>query len=47
MCIQAGNFVKSLPMVIKVDDGQFAIDEQDVREAAIRQTVAVSPSGAL
>jgi uncharacterized Fe-S cluster protein YjdI len=47
VCIHAGNCVKSLPTVFKVIDGQFVIDQQGASEAAIRQTVAACPSGAL
>ena len=47
VCIHAGNCVKSLPAVFKVVDGQFVIDQQGASEAAIRQTVAACPSGAL
>ena len=47
MCIHAGNCVKSLPAVFKVVDGKFVIDQQGASEAAIRQTVAACPSGAL
>jgi uncharacterized Fe-S cluster protein YjdI len=47
VCIHAGNCVKSLPAVFKVVDGQFAIDQRGTSEAAIRQTVAACPSGAL
>jgi uncharacterized Fe-S cluster protein YjdI len=47
VCIHAGNCVKSLPAVFKVVDGQFVIDQQGASEAAIRQTVAARPSGAL
>ena len=47
VCIHAGNCVKSLPTVFKVVDGQFVIDQQGASEAAIRQTVAACPSGAL
>ena len=47
MCIHTGNCVKSLPAVFKVVDGQFVIDQQGASEAAIRQTVAACPSGAL
>ena len=39
VCIHAGNCVKSLPAVF--------IDQQGASEAAIRQTVAACPSGAL
>jgi uncharacterized Fe-S cluster protein YjdI len=47
VCIHAGNCVRSLPTVFKVVDGQFGIDQQGASEAAIRQTVAGCPSGAL
>jgi uncharacterized Fe-S cluster protein YjdI len=47
VCIHAGNCVKSLPAVFKVVDGKFVIDQQGTSEAAIRQTVAACPSGAL
>jgi uncharacterized Fe-S cluster protein YjdI len=47
VCIHAGNCVKSLPTVFMVVDGQFVVDQQDASEAAIRQTVAARPSGAL
>jgi uncharacterized Fe-S cluster protein YjdI len=33
--------------VFKVVDGRFVIDQQGADEAAIRQTVAACPSGAL
>ena len=46
-CIHAGNCVNSLPAVFKVVDGQFVIEPQGASEAAIRQTVAACPSGAL
>jgi uncharacterized Fe-S cluster protein YjdI len=36
VCIYAGNCVKSLPAVLKVVDGQFAVDQQGASEAAIR-----------
>ena len=47
VCIHAGNCVKCLPAVFKVVDGQFVIDQQGASEAAMRQTVAACPSGAL
>jgi uncharacterized Fe-S cluster protein YjdI len=47
VCTHAGNCVKSLPAVFKAADGQFVIDQQGASEAAIRQTVAACPSGAL
>jgi uncharacterized Fe-S cluster protein YjdI len=47
VCIHAANCVKSLPTVFKVVEGRFVIDQQGASEAAIRQTVAACPSGAL
>lgn len=47
VCVHAGNCVNSLPTVFKVVDGQFVVDLQGASEAAIRQTVAACPSGAL
>jgi uncharacterized Fe-S cluster protein YjdI len=47
VCIHAGNCVKSLPAVFKIVEGKFVIDQQGASEAAIRQTVAACPSGAL
>jgi uncharacterized Fe-S cluster protein YjdI len=47
VCIHAANCVKSLPTVFKVVDRRFVIDQQGASEAAIRQTVAACPSGAL
>jgi uncharacterized Fe-S cluster protein YjdI len=47
VCIHARNCVKSLPAVFKVVDGRFVIDQQGASVAAIRQTVAACPSGAL
>ena len=47
VCIHAANCVKTLPTVFKVVDGRFVIDQQGATEAAIRQTVAACPSGAL
>jgi len=47
VCIHAANCVKSLPTVFRVIDGRFVIDQQGASEAAIRQTVAACPSGAL
>jgi uncharacterized Fe-S cluster protein YjdI len=47
VCIHAANCVKSLPTVFKVVDGRFVIDQQGASQAAIRQTVAACPSGAL
>ena len=47
VCIHAANCVTMLPTVFTVVDGQFVIDHQGASETAIRQTVAVCPSGAL
>ena len=47
VCIHAGNCVTSRPTVFTVVDGQLVIDHQGASEAAIRQTVAACPSGAL
>jgi uncharacterized Fe-S cluster protein YjdI len=47
VCIHAGNCVNSLPTVFKAVDGQFVIDQQGASAAAMRQTVAACPSGAL
>jgi uncharacterized Fe-S cluster protein YjdI len=47
VCIHAGNCVTSLPTVFKVVDGQLVIDQQGASAAAMRQTVAACPSGAL
>jgi uncharacterized Fe-S cluster protein YjdI len=47
VCIHAANCVKTLPTVFKVVGGRFVIDQQGASEAAIRQTVAACPSGAL
>lgn len=47
VCIHAGNCVHSLPKVFKIVDGQMVIDEDAADDAAIRETVAACPSGAL
>jgi uncharacterized Fe-S cluster protein YjdI len=47
VCIHSGNCVKSLPAVFKVVGKQFVIDPKAASEAAMRQTVAACPSGAL
>ncbi len=46
-CIHAGECVKGLPQVFKVEDGQFVIDASAASEADIRAVVAKCPSGAL
>ncbi len=47
VCTQAGNCVKGLPQVFKVDDGKFVIDESGASEETVRRQVAECPSGAL
>ena len=47
VCKHAANCVNTLPSVFKVQDGKLVIDLQGAPEAAIRQTVAACPSGAL
>ena len=46
-CIHAGNCVKGLPSVFKIEDGKFVIDESGASEEAIRDQVSECPSGAL
>lgn len=46
-CVHAGECVRTLPQVFKVQDGQFVIDPTGAPEAEIRATVARCPSGAL
>lgn len=45
-CIHAGECVRGLPQVFKVQDGQFVIDPSGASEAEIRETVGRCPSGA-
>lgn len=47
VCIHAGECVKSLPKVFKVENEQFVIDESAAPGDEIRATVAKCPSGAL
>lgn len=47
VCIHAGECVKGLPAVFKVEDGQFVIDTDAAPEAEIREQVSKCPSGAL
>lgn len=47
VCIHAGECVKGLPQVFKIEDGQFVIDETAASESDIRATIAKCPSGAL
>lgn len=46
-CIHAGECVKGLPQVFKVENDQFVIDAKGASEAEIREVVARCPSGAL
>lgn len=46
-CIHAGECVKGLPQVFKVENDQFVIDPAGASEAEIRQVVTRCPSGAL
>jgi uncharacterized Fe-S cluster protein YjdI len=47
ICAHAGICVDSLPSVFKIADGEFVIDQSGADEAAIRDTIAACPSGAL
>ena len=47
VCIHAGECVKGLPQVFKVENDQFVIDPSGASEAEIREVVARCPSGAL
>ena len=47
VCVHAGECVKNLPKVFKVEDGKFVIDTSAGTDDEIRQTVAKCPSGAL
>lgn len=46
-CIHAGECVKGLPTVFKVEDGKFVIDANAASSDEIRTVVAKCPSGAL
>lgn len=46
-CIHAGECVKNLPQVFKVEDGKFVIDASAAGDDEIRTVVAKCPSGAL
>ncbi len=46
-CIHAGECVKGLPRVFKVENDQFVIDPSGASDAEIREVVARCPSGAL
>lgn len=47
VCIHAGECVKNLPQVFKIEDGKFVIDESAASDDEIKQVVAKCPSGAL
>jgi len=47
VCIHAGECVKGLPQVFKIENAKFVIDESAASEAEIRSVVAKCPSGAL
>lgn len=46
-CIHAGECVKGLPQVFKIEDGKFVIDSSAAPEAEVRAVVGKCPSGAL
>jgi uncharacterized Fe-S cluster protein YjdI len=46
-CTHAGECVKGLPQVFKIEDDKFVIDESGAPEEAIRRQVTLCPSGAL
>lgn len=46
-CIHAGECVKGLPQVFKVEDGKFVINSAAAGDDEIRAVVAKCPSGAL
>lgn len=47
VCVHAGECVKNLPEVFKVEDGKFVIDQSGASEGEIKRVVAMCPSGAL
>ena len=47
ICSHAGECVKGSPIVFKVVDGQFVIDQTADTEENIKATVGKCPSGAL
>jgi len=47
VCSHAGKCVQGLPQVFKVEDGKFVIDEGAASQEAIKNVVAMCPSGAL
>ncbi|MEJ2621853.1 MAG: (4Fe-4S)-binding protein [Candidatus Thiodiazotropha sp.] len=46
-CQHAGNCVKGLPTVFKIEDGSFVIDESAASSEEIVKVVNSCPSGAL
>ncbi|WP_316369586.1 (4Fe-4S)-binding protein [Candidatus Thiodiazotropha sp. CDECU1] len=46
-CQHAGNCVKGLPNVFKIDDGRFVIDGNAASAEEIKKVVDSCPSGAL
>jgi|TARA_B100000315_G_C14337896_1_gene478240 uncharacterized Fe-S cluster protein YjdI len=47
VCMHAGNCVKGLPQVFKVEDGKFVIDENGAPDEDIKKAIASCPSGAI
>ena len=47
ICIHAGECIKNLPNVFKVEDEKFVIDESGASEDEIKRVVGLCPSGAL
>jgi uncharacterized Fe-S cluster protein YjdI len=47
VCIHAGNCVKTLPDVFKVENGKFVIDPSAASEHDLRKAVSDCPSHAL
>jgi len=47
VCVHAGECVKNLPEVFKVEDGKFVIDQSGAVEDEIKRVVRMCPSGAL
>lgn len=47
VCIHAGECVKTLPAVFKVENGKFVIDKTAADVSEIKDTVSKCPTGAL
>lgn len=47
ICEHAGNCVKGLPSVFKVENGRFVIDENAAGADEIKAVIETCPSGAL